>query len=319
MTQKHRSPRSISPWLCTLLVLSLVGCAPADNSGTNENGAPNGTGEQATAAGDSEVNGRTAANADAAAETATTTATEPAVSEPAQTEPAIISTTAAGADASDAKKFHVSGAVTYGGPPPERKPINMERDEKCIEIHGDAQVLSEDLIVSDDGGMQNVFVYVRGGVPKQDYPVPEEIGVLDQKGCMYRPRVQGVRAGQTFHVVNSDPLLHNVRGIAVRNRSFNMGQKPGSEPRERVFKRAERPIELQCDVHTWMRGYIFVMDHPFFAVTDEDGNFSIEGLPPGEYTLAAWHEKYRREVRQKITIGEEDVTEFNFAFESLGE
>ena len=167
--------------------------------------------------------------------------------------------------------------------------------------------------------MANIFVRVKSGLSKKKYDVPKEPVVLDQKGCMYRPRVQAVRAGQTFRFVNSDPLLHNVRGFPTRNRPFNMGQKPGSDPRDRVFKRPERPIEIQCDVHTWMRGYIFVMDHPFYSVTDEDGQFSIDGLPPGEYTLAAWHEKYRRELRQKITIGEEDVVDLNFTFEPLSE
>ena len=320
MINDNGSQRLALLWVCALLLLPLVGCAPATNAVSGDASAPNDTAEPAAASangGETIATDETAT--DAKSPSAASDNSQPAESpaaQPAASEPAPVLTAGNGPDA---KTFSASGTVIYDGSPPERRPIDMKRDEKCLEIHGEAQVLSEDLLVSDAGGMKNVFVYVRSGVPKKDYPIPEQIAVLDQKGCMYRPRIQGVRAGQTFQIVNSDPLLHNIRGFPTRNRPFNIGQKPGSEPRERVFKRPERPIEVQCDVHTWMTGYVFVMDHPFFAVSDEDGRFSIDGLPPGEYTVSAWHEKYRRELRQNIVIGQQDVADADFTFPTLGE
>lgn len=214
---------------------------------------------------------------------------------------------------SDAPKgAKLSGRVVLNGTPPERRPINMSKDAKCVALHGDKPVLDEALLVGDGGGMKNVFVYVRRGAPKRDYPLPEEPARLDQNGCMYRPRVQGVRVGQRLLVGNGDPVTHNVRSFPVLNRAFNFGQPPDSEPRERVFERAEREVEVQCDFHPWMHAYIFVMEHPFFSVTADDGTYAIDGLPPGEYSLEAWHEKLGRQ-RQTVTVAQRDL-DVDFSF-----
>jgi hypothetical protein len=207
----------------------------------------------------------------------------------------------------------LSGRVVYKGKPPARRPINMSKDAKCIELHGNKTVLDEDLLIGADGGIQNVFLRISRGAPKIDYPMPDKPARLDQEGCMFRPRVQGVRVGQKLLVGNSDPVTHNVRSFPVSNPAFNFGQPPQTEPRERVFEKAEREIEIQCDFHLWMHAYVFVMDHPFFAVSAEDGTYAIEGLPPGEYTLEAWHEKLGRQ-RQPITVAAGANTEVNFAF-----
>jgi hypothetical protein len=207
----------------------------------------------------------------------------------------------------------LAGRVTLDGPAPERLAINMEKDPTCIKLHGDEPVLSEELLVGEDGGVRNVFVYIRKGAPKKDYPVPSEIVKLDQKGCMYRPRVQGMMAGQTLQVLNSDPVTHNVRSFPIRNRAFNFGQPADSGPRERLFDAPEREIEIQCDIHRWMHAYLFVMDNPFFAVTDERGAYSIEGLPPGEYSLAIWHETLGKQ-QQDVKVGEVNVDDVNFTF-----
>lgn len=143
--------------------------------------------------------------------------------------------------------------------------------------------------------------------------MPKEPARLEQKGCMYRPRVQGVRTGQTLLVDNGDPLTHNVRSFPVRSRPFNFGQKPDSEPRERVFERAEREIEVQCDIHPWMHAYIFVMDHPFYSVSEADGTYTIDGLPPGKYTLEIWHEKLGKQQRS-LTVGAADVANVDFTY-----
>jgi Carboxypeptidase regulatory-like domain len=207
----------------------------------------------------------------------------------------------------------LSGRVTFDGTPPERRPINMSKEAKCIELHGGKQVLDEAVLVGDDGGVKNAFVYIRRGAPKREYPVPEEPAKLEQKDCMYRPRVQGIFVGQRLLVGNNDPVTHNVRSFPIRSRPFNFGQPPDSEPRERVFEAAEREIEVQCDIHPWMHAYLFVMDHPFFCVTDDHGSYTIDALPPGEYTVEVWHEKFGRQ-RQTVTVGDGDMQDVNFTY-----
>jgi hypothetical protein len=207
----------------------------------------------------------------------------------------------------------VKGRVVLDGPAPKRTPINMSKDAACIKIYGDKPVLGEELIVGEGGGVKNAFVYIRRGAPKGDYPVPDTVVELDQKGCMYHPRVQGMRAGQKLKVLNSDPVTHNVRSFPVRNRAFNFGQPPDSGPRERVFETAEPQIEIQCDIHPWMHAYLFVLEHPFFAVSDEAGNWSIEGLPPGQYSLAVWHEELGKQ-QQDLKVGDQAPTAVDFKF-----
>jgi len=191
--------------------------------------------------------------------------------------------------------------------------VNMSKDAKCVALHGDKPILDEDLLVSGTGGVQNVFVFVQRGAPKKKYPLPDKPAELNQQGCMYRPRVQGVRVGQRLLIGNGDPLTHNVRSFATLNRDFNFGQPPDTAPRERVFERAEREIEVQCDFHLWMHAYIFVMDHPFYSVSKEDGTYTIASLPPGEYTLEAWHEKLGKQ-RKSVTVGDQDVVDVNFTY-----
>ncbi len=207
----------------------------------------------------------------------------------------------------------LSGRVLFDGPLPERRIINMSKDPMCVELHGDTDVLDEALIVSEGGGVINAFVYLRSGLPKDKYPIPAEPYMLDQKNCAYRPRVGGMLVGQKLVVLNSDPVTHNVRSYPIRNRAFNFGQPADSGTRERVFDQPEREVEIQCDIHPWMHAFVFVMDHPFFGVSDEDGKYAIAGLPPGKYTLALWHEKLGKQ-QQEITIGDSDLADVDFTF-----
>jgi hypothetical protein len=215
--------------------------------------------------------------------------------------------------AKTASGVKLAGRVVFTGKPPARKVINMSKDAKCVAMHGNKPVLDEDLLVGSDGGVKNVFVRVQRGAPKMDYPLPEGPAVLDQKGCSFHPRVQGVRVGQKLLVTNNDPVTHNVRSFPVLNPAFNFGQPADTDPRERVFERAEREIEIQCDFHLWMHAYIFVMDHPFFSVSAEDGTYQINALPPGEYTLEAWHEKLGK-LRKTVTVGGDDLVDVDFTY-----
>ena len=220
---------------------------------------------------------------------------------------------AADAPAAGARGIKLSGRAVYQGTPPAQRTINMSKDAKCIALHEGKPVLDEELIVGTDGGLKNVFVRVQRGAPKIDYPMPSKPAVLSQQGCMFRPRVQGVRVGQPLLVGNGDPVTHNVRSFPVLNPAFNFGQPPSTDPRERVFDKAEREIEIQCDFHLWMHAYIFVMEHPFFSVSKDDGNYAIEGLPPGTYTLEAWHEKLGKQ-RKTVQVAEADLVDVTFTF-----
>ena len=208
------------------------------------------------------------------------------------------------------KAQSVSGVVRFDGPRPKRTPIPLTPESRKLY---DKHPLSEVKLVSAKGEVQNVFVYVKKGLPEgKSYNAPKEGALVNQKKSMFRPRVQGVFVGQKVSMRNSDPLIHNVRSLSEENRPFNIGQPAGTPARKKVFKDKEGPIELRCDFHPWMRAYLFVMEHPYFAVTDAQGRFTIKGLPVGNYTLAIWHETFG-EQEQKITVksgGLKDI-EFN--------
>ena len=216
------------------------------------------------------------------------------------------------APAAGDKVASLSGTVTFNGPRPERAVLLTESDPKCTVLHTDEPLLSDREIVSEDGGVKDVFVYIKEAA-EGEYPVPTQQVVLDQVGCRYIPHVLGVQVGQELRVQNSDPTLHNVRSFARANRPFNNSQPAGAAPRIKKFNKVEMGIRLKCDIHPWMTAFIFAMDHPFFAVTDESGSYSIDGLPPGEYALVAWHEKYG-EQEIAITVSEDAGTTTDFTF-----
>lgn len=204
----------------------------------------------------------------------------------------------------------VSGLVRFEGRQPKRKPLAMTPESSSLYPQ---TPLDENVLIDPKGGLANAFVYVKRGVEKKDYPLPEEPALVNQDKSMFRPRVQGLRVGQTLIMRNSDPFIHNVRSLSLKNRAFNIGQPPRSADRTRVFKKAEGPIRLGCDFHKWMAAYIFVMDHPFYTVSDEQGRFTIEGLPPGEYTLEAWHEEFGKQ-RIDLSLGSSGSAQVNFTF-----
>lgn len=210
----------------------------------------------------------------------------------------------------------VSGVVKFEGKFPKRKPIVMTTKNgtvsDCQPLHK-TPLLSERYIISKKGGVANAFVYVKKGYERKEYPVPKKPAVLNQDKCMFRPRIQGVLVGQKFLMRNSDPVLHNVRSLSSRNRPFNIGQPAKTPDREKTFTLREYPIQMQCDLHPWMKAWVFVMEHPYFSVTDEKGQFSIKGLPKGDYTLAVWHELFG-EQEMKITVGDSGSTGLMFTY-----
>lgn len=205
----------------------------------------------------------------------------------------------------------ITGKVTFTGTAPEPEPISMEAEPTCQEQYPDG-AFTETVVANDNGTLQNVFVYVKEGLGDLRFPVSTEGVVLDQQGCRYHPHVFGVQAGQEFIIRNSDGILHNIHPMPSINRPFNLGQ-PVKMDTKRTFDKVEVMIPIECDVHEWMSGYVGVLDNPYYSVTGNDGSFSLPNLPPGTYTVVAWHEEYGEQTME-VTIGDKESKEIEFTF-----
>ena len=181
----------------------------------------------------------------------------------------------------------IKGTVKLTGAVPEMKMLKREADPYC----GKVQMKDEEVIVSPGGGLKNVFVRLTKGVTGS-YPVPSTPAGIDQTDCMFRPRVQGIMAGQPLTVRNSDQTLHNVHTYKGASTIFNQAEIPGLPPMVKKFDGPSSIVKFKCDVHPWMTGFVGVTDHPFFAVTGDDGSFTIANVPAGTYTIEAWHERF---------------------------
>lgn len=206
---------------------------------------------------------------------------------------------AAPAAAMPADAGSIAGTIKLVGTPPAEPVIAMSADPVC-EAHHDAPVHVEEVVVGPDGGLQNVFVYIKDY--KGPIPAPTGEAEIDQQGCEYVPHVLGVQVGETLKIKNTDGTLHNVHALAKNNPEFNIGQPVQGMVSEKTFDKPEVMIKFKCDVHAWMNAWVGVVPHPFFAVSDNSGNFTIKGVPPGTYTIEAWHEKYGTQTQQ-VTVG----------------
>ncbi len=195
----------------------------------------------------------------------------------------------------------LAGKVSYAGKRPAQAAISMDAEASCQGLHKGKRVYDESIVLGKDGAVANVFIYVQAGLEGKKFEPAKEAVHLDQRGCLFAPRVVGVRAGQTIAVKNSDPVSHNIHPMPKDNRDWNEQQSPQSPDLERHFARMEVMIPVKCNIHNWMRSYIGVVEHPYFAVTGPDGKFEIKDLPPGTYTIAAWHEKFG-EITQQVTL-----------------
>ncbi|HEX7704944.1 MAG TPA: carboxypeptidase regulatory-like domain-containing protein [Thermoanaerobaculia bacterium] len=205
----------------------------------------------------------------------------------------------------------LNGLVKFEGPPPRMAPTPMSADPFCASSHSTTP-LSQEVIVGAGGEMANVIVYVKNITG--NFPPPAQEALLDQIGCEYVPRVSAVQAGQTVNIRNSDATLHNVHAMPAVNRQFNEGQPVKGMVSSKKFDKVEpKPFLIKCDVHGWMRSYMAVLPHPYHSVSKTDGNFSIGNLPPGSYTLVAWHERYG-EQEQQVTVGANEQKDVTFTF-----
>jgi hypothetical protein len=185
----------------------------------------------------------------------------------------------------------------------------MGMDPKCADMNRGRQVIQEQAMVAANGSIQNVFVRLDGTFPPT--PVPSSPVVIDQRSCVYGPRVAGVRVGQRLQIRNDDNLLHNVHALSASNNGFNVGQPAAGMVFDVVPKSPEVMLKLGCDVHRWMTAFVGVMPHPYFAVTDAGGRFTIARVPPGTYTVKTWHEQFgERTSRVSVRSGATASIEF---------
>ncbi len=206
----------------------------------------------------------------------------------------------------------ISGTVRYEGKVPTMKPIKMDADPGCAMKHtGD--VLDEKLVLGDGNTVGNILVTVKSGLPAGAWAVPAEPVVVDQRGCQYVPHVAAMMAGQTVKFLNNDGVLHNVNAKPKVNRAFNKAMPETVTESEHVFSKAEGVFEVKCDVHPWMKAYFAVVAHPFFDVTEKNGQFSISGLPAGEYEIEAWHEVMGTQSAT-VTVGDGESKAVDFTF-----
>lgn len=215
----------------------------------------------------------------------------------------------------------VTGAIAYNGVAPAPKKIDTSADPVCGQAN--PNLSTEDTAVKD-GKLANVFVYIKDGatadgtkITEYAFPTPTDAVTLDQKGCHYVPHVLGVQANQKLRITNSDPTQHNIHPTPKSNPEWNQTQSNGAAPIEKTFGRTEVLIPVKCNQHPWMKSYVGVLKHPFFAVSAEDGTFTIKGVPPGTYTVAAWHEKggpNGTEKTMQVTVPANGSSKADFAF-----
>jgi plastocyanin len=208
---------------------------------------------------------------------------------------------------------NVTGTVVFDGKAPALKPLAMDAEPVCHKLHAGKPVANEMLVLGGGNTMGNIMVWVSKGLPAgKTWPAPKTPVTLDQKGCVYLPHVMGLMVGQSYRILNSDGILHNIHTLPKINPAFNRGQPATVKEMTTSFPKPEAMLQVKCDVHPWMTAYIGVFTHPFFSVTSTDGKFTISGLDAGTYELTAWHERLGTQTAS-ITVGATDITQ-NFKF-----
>lgn len=206
----------------------------------------------------------------------------------------------------------ITGTVHYKGKLPPRESVDMSEDPACVAAHH-TKAYDESIMVGKGGALANAFVYISKGLEGKNFAIPTETVTIDQKGCWFHPRVLGVQVNQPVEIINSDPVTHNIHPMGSANRAWNHSQGPGDPPIHRKFTSPEIMIPVKCNIHGWMHAYIGVLDHPYFAVSKEDGTFTIPNLPPGTYTLTIWQEKLGTQ-QQEITVSPKQHVVADFTY-----
>lgn len=206
----------------------------------------------------------------------------------------------------------VTGKVSWEGDVPEMKLVDTGNEEFCESANEGDPLRRETTIVGADGGLANVFVTIKSGLTGWKFDVPSEGKVLDQQACRYVPHMIGLQAKQPLVIRNSDPIMHNVQAFDENGTTiFNFGQsKPGEDRRD--FRKPGY-YDMKCQVHSWMNATVCVVRHPFYAVTDKDGAFTLAKLPPGTYTIEAFHPKHGKKTAN-VTVGDGESKSVSFSY-----
>ena len=210
------------------------------------------------------------------------------------------------------EKITLKGIITFEGQPIQGKKLNLPAG---CSSHQSGATYSNEVLVKN-GKLQNVLIRVVKGLEGKSYPdVPQEEISLDQINCQYSPRVVAARVGQKVTFINSDPIFHNVRSVTTLNQRFNVAMPKKDQRETKIFLKPEIFLQTKCSVHPWMTAYVAVMDHPFYDVSDNKGEFEIKDLPAGTYTIEAWHETLGLKT-QELTISKDSHPDLKFTFKN---
>lgn len=204
----------------------------------------------------------------------------------------------------------VSGKVTFTGTPVKQKPIDMSKEPSCAKQHA-TPVTTETVVAGSNNSLENVVVYISAGA--DDANAPAQAVTFTQKGCQYLPHVIAMHTGQTLDVKNDDQTSHNIHPLAKVNREWNKSQPPGSPAIQEKFDQPEF-ISVKCNIHPWMHGWFAVVKGPY-ATSDSSGNYTINNVPPGSYTVTAWQETYGTQT-QKVTVSAGAPAKADFTFKA---
>jgi len=204
----------------------------------------------------------------------------------------------------------INGQVRFDGQPPPQSTVDVSSAGECAKAQ---RIVPAGDVLVKDGKVQNAMVYVKDGLGDRVFAPPDTPVVVDQKGCLFVPRVAAAQTGQPFRFLNSDPLPHNVHGSPQKSSGFNFSLGVKGAARNVTVDKPEHVIDVKCDIHPWMRGYLGVFDHPYFAVTDAEGKFALPNLPPGNYVVEAWHERFGTQSAN-VTVGPKETKAVDFSF-----
>jgi plastocyanin len=208
----------------------------------------------------------------------------------------------------------ITGTVTFQGTPPEFRPIDMAAEPPCVKANP-TLVIPPVVVLGPNKELANVAVYIKSGLASYKYDTPTAPAVLDQKGCMYTPRVLALMTHQTLEIRNTDPTTHNVHVMPRQNKQWNNSLPAGGAPYETHFDHPELAMPVACNVHPWMRAFLFIFSHPYFEVTSTTGTFELKDVPAGTYTIEAWHERFGTQD-QTVTIAPKESKAISFVFQS---
>lgn len=203
----------------------------------------------------------------------------------------------------------IKGVVNFSGKAPEMKVPKKRKDAEFCKT----KEVKYNAVLADGGKLAETFVRLANDSVKGEYPAPAKHAEIDQSDCMYAPRIQGVIAGQEIDIKNQDGTLHNVHTFKGTETWFNQAQPKGSAEISKELEET-KVIKFTCDVHPWMRGFVVVSSHPFFAVSGKDGTFAINKIPAGKYDIEAWHPHYGLK-KATVDVADGKTAEVTFAYD----